>query len=320
MYSTYLSVFKVMAYALTAASGILGLLTEFKDKDKKITTSGRIALGGILVGFVLSSVITVLEIRNSEVDAEKHAEEIRRLQRPLDDKMTVLFAVSIRKDSKLASQFRPQLVRYFRDLIERKVQPDPSLPVMTASGEHYRSVFVIEDKKLPAVFRAKNSVLAGIFADSVMYSIELFRSATCSSVNRTTRRGDIELGFETFEGEKPDNEVRWQYAPDDDQLLMSRSMKLSIIRNTSAFTSIEDFPGSTMVVWLPFYEKAFTLQYLEINLKGASFETSGFTEIIGRGGRVADYPENVAKFKDREFHGYCHELPKQKSTQQDMGN
>ncbi len=169
-------------------SGIFGLLTEFKDKDKKITISGKIALAGIVLGFMLSGVITVLEVRNSNAEADKNAQEVRRLQRPLEDPMTVLFAVSIRKDSKLAEHFRPQLTQYFRGLIQHKVRPDPSLPIFTSAGTANQAVFVMEQTKLPLAFRSSQSPLAGILADSVIPSPVFTRCATATSSSVTWPR------------------------------------------------------------------------------------------------------------------------------------
>jgi hypothetical protein len=57
---------KIVSDALTAASGLLGLLTEFKDKHHQITRNGKVALIGIVAGFLVSALISVRESINSK--------------------------------------------------------------------------------------------------------------------------------------------------------------------------------------------------------------------------------------------------------------
>src|SRR5882672_2087993 len=81
---TLLSILKVISEGLTAGFGILGLVTEFKDeKTKRITRNGKIALGGIVISFIVSGAITTVENANSRAAEKAHAIEIRRLSRPL---------------------------------------------------------------------------------------------------------------------------------------------------------------------------------------------------------------------------------------------
>lgn len=115
-----LTILKITSYAVTAAFGIFGLLTEFKDKNKKVTASGKIALVGIVAGFLVSGVITVLEARSSRAVEETREQEIRRLQRPLAGDLHASFVLSVPADSVVASHFRPQLVSYFQNLISKK--------------------------------------------------------------------------------------------------------------------------------------------------------------------------------------------------------
>jgi hypothetical protein len=64
IYELCISILKVVAEGLTAAFGILGLLTSFRNEvTKKITGVGRLALVGILCSFAVSSIIAATEIR-----------------------------------------------------------------------------------------------------------------------------------------------------------------------------------------------------------------------------------------------------------------
>ena len=70
MYGTLLIICKIVSDALAATFGMLGLLFDFKDDQKKVTRTGRIALIGILASFMMSGIITGLEAKKSHDEAE----------------------------------------------------------------------------------------------------------------------------------------------------------------------------------------------------------------------------------------------------------
>jgi hypothetical protein len=78
MYAVLLIVFKVLANALTAASGVYGLLKDFKDEKHQITQAGKVALGGIVLGLVVSFITTYLEVRKAAQDNDIHAIELNK--------------------------------------------------------------------------------------------------------------------------------------------------------------------------------------------------------------------------------------------------
>jgi hypothetical protein len=310
MYGMLLIVLKVLSDLLTAASGVFGLLTEFKDQYKTITPSGKVALSGIVIGFALSGVIAVLEARNATEERKEHEQEVARLGRPLDDHMGALIVLSVPKDADRAERYRPQLTAYFKNLIAHHVKPDPSLPIFApVSRASELKSFVTDYRHLPAKFRDKGSEMNEIFDRSIEYSLQLFRSATCESLIRERKKPDLELGFGNISLES-DPSVRWEYIADDDFLAMSRGLKLWVVQGTNRFTSIEDFPGSTMVAWLGSADRDYKLEYLEISLRGASIQASDFTPILGGGGAQFELPQNAAKLGGRQFRGYCYEIPK----------
>lgn len=309
MYGALLIVVKIFSDALTAASGIFGLLTEFKDDQKRITRSGKVALIGIIVGFGMSWMIAYLEFQNSQDENAKHEEEVKRLQRPLDDHMYALMVLSVPKNAPRSSHYRPRLVAYFKKLMANHVKPDPSIPVFLSVPDEDLQAFVLNYSQLPAAFRADNSDLVEIFDQSIAYSIQLFRSATCESLNNSGQEADLELGFDDI-SLKNDQSVTWQYVANNDSLAMSRNLKLWISRSTSRFTSVEDFQDSTMVVWMGPADREFSLEDLTINLRGVSFEVNNFTHIHGGGGRQFELPQNAARLHGRRFIGYCYEIPK----------
>lgn len=70
------SIWKTASIAVTGAFAVLGLLTEFKDKEtKKITRWGYVSLTGILASTILGITAQVVEIQS---DAQQAAENSRR--------------------------------------------------------------------------------------------------------------------------------------------------------------------------------------------------------------------------------------------------
>lgn len=282
------------------------------DQNKNITASGKVALGGIVIGLLLSGVMTFLEARNTRQEKREHEQEVKRLQRPLDDHMNAWIVLSVPKDAPRAGRYRPRLIAYFKNLMANHVEADPSIPIFTARvppGEELGS-FVTRYRQLPAKFRARDSDITDIFDNSIAYSIQLFRSATCESLNNGKTKPDLELGFDYVSLEK-DPSVTWEYVANNDFLAMSRNLKLGVAQSTSRFTSIEDFPGSTMVVWLGTADREYRLEFLEIHLRGVSVQSHNFTPILGGGGTQFELPENAAKLSGRRFRGYCYEIPKE---------
>jgi hypothetical protein len=96
------SALKLIAEFITAASGVLGLLTNFKKKipakpGKKgragetevITPAGKIALLGIALGFCASTALTVREEKEKKQAATEMEHHLANLERPLSNKMGV---------------------------------------------------------------------------------------------------------------------------------------------------------------------------------------------------------------------------------------
>ncbi len=84
MYGFILGVLKLLSDGLTAASGIYGLLSDFRDAEtKRITHAGTRAIIGIAAGFLISGVITAFEYEKAIAEERAHALEIKRLTNPL---------------------------------------------------------------------------------------------------------------------------------------------------------------------------------------------------------------------------------------------
>lgn len=64
----FISIWKTSSIVLTGAFGVLGLLTEFKDKNRKITKWGRVSLLGIVITTFFG---VAAQIKQSADDAHK---------------------------------------------------------------------------------------------------------------------------------------------------------------------------------------------------------------------------------------------------------
>jgi hypothetical protein len=77
--------FKIASMLATTVFGVIGLLTEFKDNEKKITKWGKVALAGILTSSVISFGMYFLESTKAKADAEKAKAEAEATSQKLKD-------------------------------------------------------------------------------------------------------------------------------------------------------------------------------------------------------------------------------------------
>lgn len=144
VYGILLSIFKIIAEALTAGFGILGLLTDFKDDQKKITPAGRKALVGILASFVVSGVITVLENANSRAEERLHEQQIEALEHPLGD-MSAGVALSF------PSSGTGELIDYAQTVRKAfTTKTSPTLNLLQNDRPNGLRSFYLEGKSVPS--------------------------------------------------------------------------------------------------------------------------------------------------------------------------
>lgn len=81
----------LVSIALTALFAILGLLTDFRNKNKKITVAGKVSLVGVLLTSLLSGAITV-------VSSNEHKLEVATQLNPMDKNITAILEFTLRED------------------------------------------------------------------------------------------------------------------------------------------------------------------------------------------------------------------------------
>jgi hypothetical protein len=125
---------KYLAIFITAASGALGLLVDFK-KDGKVTKFGWISLAGIILSFLVSAVLQGIEIRNNK---EAQLEEEHKTQNILHEisrgtynvdvnSMSFDFHAKVNRNNKVFEAYN----RRIRKAVEFYKDPKKKLPVGT---------------------------------------------------------------------------------------------------------------------------------------------------------------------------------------------
>lgn len=259
-----LSILKAISEGLTAGFGILGLLTEFKDeKTKSITRNGKIALVGILASFIVSGIITVVENRDALAEHVEHAKEVERLSRRLGQLSLALdFKLKTGKDGG------------FNDLL--KWARKRSLAHRATTDKDFPPAW---ESRLPS-----NGILAsGIY-------IELYRSGfSCPRIADVGRRPDLILSTMRHES-------TWDYDDVQDNFFLTRTSDLSI-RKDLGITSVEDFPGATLIVWSDAFEEP-----------AADFETLTLVVADGVTYTMAKYSSQQVRDVVNNL-GYCFTVP-----------
>jgi hypothetical protein len=132
--SLLLSFTKYLGIFLSAASGILGLLVEFKEeytdeqgnKHKRVTRWGKIALAGILFGALLSTASEFLTTLKSRVSA---AEELARANKVLNE---INRSINLLQNPMVSWEFELPLddpsLSSFREAVEKTVSEIKATP------------------------------------------------------------------------------------------------------------------------------------------------------------------------------------------------
>jgi len=119
MFGVLLQLLKVLSDALTAGFGIFGLLTEFKDKNHRITRSGKIALIGIIASFAVSVTVVALEAKKAQDDAKAHQQELVSQSLAISQEMRVEFRYSMPYSTTSMQKFNNPL----GDVVSEEKQP-----------------------------------------------------------------------------------------------------------------------------------------------------------------------------------------------------
>jgi hypothetical protein len=270
---TLLSILKVISEGLTAGFGILGLVTEFKDeKTKRITRNGKVALGGIIISFIVSGAITTVENANSRAAEKAHAVEIRRLSRPLG-------ILRVQVDYSLKS--------------EPKDATSVNLEQIAEWAVKHQTRDLVFDGDFPASLQAKLPS-RGLISSGI--TIEIYAKAfSCPKVASLDRDPDLLLKTNTQRSTRG-----WQYfaEPRSNYLYVTNAFDMTVIKDRGLIASVEDLPESTVMVWSSAFDDPH-VQFQSVDLN------------VGSGGskfRLTGGKENEIKSAGDQ-RGYCYTKP-----------
>jgi hypothetical protein len=225
MYSTVLTIVKLISEGLTAGFGIYGLFTEFKDEHKKITRSGKIALSGIIAGFVLTCVMTGLEQAKERAADLAHAKEIRRLTSPLGQ---LSIAISFRVDEQKQGSGP---YRTLREFFEKR-----------RGADKYRidgpSLVIISHQDLPPDVRDALTDIKDV--DDTKLNISHEQSCAPRPLS------SFDMFLAAWPSLQQSQAAYWSYRPNTGEMLYTRTLMLNIFARAADMTSVEDVRDSTM--------------------------------------------------------------------------
>ena len=316
---TWIHTAKLLGIACTTALGVLGLVTEYRDENKRITKWGRRALVGIVVSGTLTILVHVLEVARAELarDTEmaRLAEEVHRQEQTLKGVETLFRQLDRDRKSltgasiSISFQFpedspyiRPHYEK-MRDVYSRLIAEfeksghahDPAHPdlyVYGASGG--RSV-----DRILLFSRSKD------FPDiSLSMGVSVYPSEAAlgdGDLQSPSVAPDLDFALYSGRAEKE----RLSYLPAERAYMYEFTEAPSFGEATGAVTSLSDLPGKTLALGLVDYVADGGKAMQQLALKDFSFvhplgiRISLSREAITRTGR--EWPEY-------SFHGKIQDI------------
>jgi len=278
-----LTILKMLAEGCTAGFGILGLLSEGHKEKRR---HRQIALWGIIASFAMSVVVAYFEGREKRLQDQAHVEEVKKLSHLIGGDIWARVGLTYTTDSSNdLFNDRQELVAFFRRFQPNHLGEKSSvMPMIDNPGP------VIPENAVPIGYSVHQSDLRRLtrqkaplddFDSPVDYSVEVFRSATCESLARVSKKPDLILMFEDIRL-ADDTSVLWSYRKQGDVISMDRRLKLRAVRMTPEFVSIDNFSGSAVVIWLGQEDVVLTLSQFGMELNGAAFGADKFVPVEGK--------------------------------------
>jgi hypothetical protein len=298
-YSNYL---KLGLITLTALLGFVGLITQ-KDKSR----SQRILLlVGISITFIFSLAISVSDIRNGQIAARKHDVDLKRILRPISQpKAELEFRLAL--DSQEDSAYIRQMLNAFRQKVKRNEERESQFGLVAATTTFSIQIGGFGEKtplhhllprarSVPGAFNVTN--------DLVLYFQHQSEGVSCKTPAEIADKPDLVLISKEESGEPSidlDPTVSWGYStsPERESIDLRRTVALQTSSTDGNITSVEDVPGSTLLVGRSWPE-AFSLESLHVTLAdGVSVFVTNFQSVtlpIGNSALCFTFPTEGALF------------------------
>ena len=178
--STWLVILKFIGIALSAGFGVLALLTEYKDKERKITYWGRIALTGVVLSAIITATAQSIELVLKEAQAEDNQKRalaqlktneklltnINRGLNPLTD-VRASFSLDVDLEQPELQTFVQRFTRQISPLIAKwETEPNPR------SVDHaYPSIQEINGKILEVSVRQDSALFPNLETERFAYTV-----------------------------------------------------------------------------------------------------------------------------------------------------
>lgn len=290
MFGVILIVSKIILSALSAAFGILGLLYEFRDENKKVTLVGKVALIGICATFLVSGAITVLEEIKSHTE-----EENQKAVRATADARVI--AAQEKAQEEIKSALGKSSRKILRPLLE-------NIPV---------DLFYVTDRQMPKYEGKKDKTK---FQEMPFFiDINFYQDTDC---NRLSSFGDLTLKLPTDVFDKrlhnrprpgiyrtPNGSI---VGDDPSRFILDRpheyflpdSIVLEVARKRGTLVSVDDIPGSTIKISTTEVNHDFSLDSVHLKLaEGVDIHVP-----------TKDGQQSVTSLGDGLFeHTYCYTFP-----------
>jgi hypothetical protein len=272
MYDTISFLLKTLGAAISAAFGMLALMTEFKDDKKHVTRAGQAALYGILGGFLLSTITGVIDYhkeRTSQRDAaqktleavarsEVTIQNIDRLLQPLGD-IRVSFNFLVQESSrakKYIAEIKKNSLAAIKNYQEDGDFGDHGITVMPYGDGRYgfdpKRVWVVSidgnAPTLPSYMGPNDDLYIRNIGFEVMFFSKRTDPKAFSKAKVSWPKPDYR--FKVYAASiGRDAKLDMDYYPEDKTIeLAAGDLPVTVEEDNGAITSVRDLSDSLMVV------------------------------------------------------------------------
>ncbi len=287
-YSSYL---KIGLISLTALFGVLGVTTP-KDKPR---LQRILLLSGISITFIFSLAISVSDIRIGQIAARKYNADLKRILRPISQQPRVEVEFRLALDSQEDSAYVSQMLSAFRQKAKRYKEREPQLRLDATKMTFGIQIPGIGEKTPLRHLLPKAQSVPLDFNDTNdldLYFQHQREGVSCKTLTEITDKPDLILISKEHSGNPSidlDPTVSWNYdtSPGGESIDLRRTVTLQILSTDGKITSVEDVPGSTLMV-AHMWPEAFSLKSLHITLAdGASVFATNFQSVASPVGNAA---------------------------------
>ena len=262
---------------------------------------------GISITLTFSLAISVSDIRIGQIAARKHDVDLKRILRPISQQPRAEVEFRLALDSQEDSAYVSQMLNAFRQKVKRYKEREPQLRIDATKMTFGIGIPGIGEKtplrhllpkaqSIPLAFNETN--------DLDLYFQHQSEGVICKTPTGIIDKTDLILISKEGSGNPSidlDPTVSWDYAtsPGGESIDLRRTIALQILSTDGKITSVEDIPGSTLLV-AHTWPDAFSLESLQITLAdGVRVFATNFQSVtlpVGNSALCFKFPTEGALF------------------------